>query len=130
MLIKDPTERRRTLIINTTLIIIFILMIISSYWYSGIDFAKATSVGCFIVAINFFVSQRLIARLITEKTLQISLLFAYIFKLTISALILFFAVTRLKLDPLGLMIGLSSILLAVVISAMFKSSPPIEDESS
>lgn len=130
MIIKDPIERKKTFVINTTLIIVFILMIVGSYWFAGVDFAKATLVGCLVVAINFFVSQRLIAKLIFEKSLQLNLLVAYIFKLTISALILFFAVTRFKVDPLGLMIGLSSILVATVISTIVGSPSKPENEES
>ncbi len=83
-------------------------------------------IGCGVVAINFFISQRLIGKLILEKKLQINLLLSYFFKLTLSIVILFLAVTRLKVDLIGLMLGLSSIFLAVVLSTLLKRDPPEE----
>ncbi|MCP4752173.1 MAG: hypothetical protein GY866_14850 [Proteobacteria bacterium] len=128
MSIKDPIERKRIFVLNVTLLAIFAALVLGGYWFQGLDFAKATLIGCIVVAINFFVSQRLISRLILEKTININLLVVYVFKLGISIAILFVAVTRLQMDPVGLMLGLSSIVFATVISTLLKRDPVEEDD--
>ena len=128
MTIKDPIERRRVFVLNITLLVIFGVLILGGYWFSGLDFAKATLIGCTVVAINFFISQRLIARLIVEKKLQVNLLITYIFKLGVSILILYYAVTSLRVDSVGLMLGLSSILFATVISTLLRKTREQPDE--
>lgn len=128
MNIKDPTERNNVFVINVTLLAVFAILTLGSYWFKDLDFAKATLIGCVVVAINFFISQRLIGKLIFEKKLQASLLIAYIFKLGVSAVILFVAVTKLQVDVVGLMLGLSSILISTVISTIVRKPPEITDE--
>jgi hypothetical protein len=126
MKIKDPIEKTRVLKLNLSLLFVFAALCGGGYAVMGVDFAKGTLIGCVVVAINFFISQRLIGKLILEKKLQINLLLSYFFKLALSIVILFLAVTRLKVDLIGLMLGLSSIFLAVVLSTMIKRDPPEE----
>lgn len=120
MKIKDPIEKTRVLRLNISLWVVFVVLVGGSYAFEGVDFAKGTLIGCVVVAINFFISQRLIGKLIIQKKLQVNLLLSYLFKLTLSIVILFLAVTRLKVDLIGLMLGLSSIFIAVVLSTIFK----------
>jgi len=131
MSIKDPIERKRVFVLNITLLVIFGVLILGGYWFRGLDFAKATLIGCTVVAINFFISQRLIARLIVEKKLRVNLLITYFFKLGVSILILYYAVSTLHVDSVGLMLGLSSILLATVFSTLLRRTrqPPDELEN-
>jgi len=128
MNIKDPTERNKVFVINATLLSVFAILTLGSYWLIGLDFAKATLIGCVVVAINFFISQRLIGKLIFEKKLQASLLIAYVFKLGVSGAILFVAVTKLQVDVVGLALGLSSILVSTVISTIVRKTPEITDD--
>ncbi len=124
MKIKDPIEKTRVLKLNLSLLFIFVVLIGGGYAAVGVDFAKGTLIGCVVVAINFFISQRLIGKLILEKKLQVNLLLSYFFKLALSIIILFLAVTRLKTDLIGLMLGLSSIFFAVVLSTILKRDTP------
>jgi hypothetical protein len=124
MTLKDPTEKRRVFIFNLALLAVFALLTVGGWWLGGVDFAKATLVGCIVVAINFFVSQRLVTQFIAERTARLNLLIVYLFKLAVSVLILFVAVTRLQLDPVGLMLGLSSIIVATVISTLLRGKTP------
>ncbi|MFH2129825.1 MAG: ATP synthase subunit I [bacterium] len=127
MTIKDPIEKKKIVRLNLTLLLIFAGLIGGGYAFKGVDFAKGTLVGCIVVAINFFISQRLLGQLILEKKLQVRLLLSYLFKLTLSIVILFLAVTRLKVDLIGLMLGLSSIFFSVVLSTLFKGTPEKTD---
>lgn len=120
MTIKDPTERKKLFKLNASLLLIFVVLIGGGYLAQGLDFAKATLVGCIVVAINFFLSQRLLGRLLFEKKLRVVLVLSYLFKFALSMAILFFAVTRWNMDLIGLMLGLSSIFLSVVFTTFLK----------
>ena len=128
MKIKDPIEKKRLMVLNASLLIVFIGFVGGSYLLSGVDLAKGTLVGCVVVAINFFLSQRLVGQLILEGSVKPLLLIAYTFKLGFSILILFVAVVKWQLDVRGLMLGLSSFLFSVVISAFLRKPATPEDE--
>lgn len=127
MAIKDPIERKRLLKLNLSLLIIFAVLVGGGYAFQGLDFAKATLVGCIVVAINFFLSQRLLGQLLLEKKMRGVLVLSYIFKFALSMVILFLAVTRWDMDLIGLMLGLSSIFLSVVISPLLRGVQPEEE---
>ncbi len=127
MTIKNPIERKRLFRLNLSLLLIFAVLVGGGYLAQGLDFAKAILVGCIVVAINFFLSQRLIGQLMVEKKMRAALLLSYLFKFALSVTILFFAVTRWNMDLIGLMLGLSSIFLSVVLSTFFRGSPEESD---
>jgi len=120
MAIKDPIEQRRLFKLNVSLLLVFAVLVGGGYAVEGLDFAKATLLGCIVVAINFFLSQRLLDRLFFEKKLRVSLVLSYLFKFALSVAVLFFAVTRWNMNVIGLMLGLSSIFLSVVLTTFFK----------
>lgn len=128
MKIKDPIERKRVLVLNLSLVLIFVAFVLGGYWFGGLDFAKGTLVGCLVVAINFFVSQRLVGNLILEGSLKPNLLVAYLLKLAVSVLILFIAVVKWQMDVVGLMLGLSSILFSSLVSTLVRKTPETRDE--
>ena len=125
---KDPIERRRLFRLNLSLMLVFAALVAGGYAAQGLDFAKATLVGCLVVAINFFLSQRLIGQLMVEKKMRAALLLSYLFKFALSVVILFFAVTRWNMDLIGLMLGLSSIFLSVVLSTFFRGTSEESDD--
>ena len=107
-------------VLNLTLLGTLSLLPVGGYLAIGLDFAKATLVGCLVVAINFFVSQRLLGRLMREKKVPIALSILYLGKLGISAVIVYYAVVAYRMDPWGLMLGLSSIFLAILLSSLMR----------
>lgn len=121
MKLNDPNERKHVILLNLSLLAVFAIMPIGGYLIKGLDFAKATLLGCLVVAVNFFVSQRILGRVIQEKKLPAALLISYLGKLGISAIIIYYAIKN-QMDPWGLMIGLSSIFLAIMISSLMRGS--------
>jgi ATP synthase I subunit len=128
MKIKDPIERKRVFVLNLSLVVIFVIFVAGGYWFGGLDFAKGTLIGCVVVAINFFVSQRLVGNLILEGTLKPGLLIAYFFKLAASVLILFIAVIKIQVSVVGLMLGLSSVLFSSLVSTFVRKTSENKDE--
>jgi len=125
---NDPVERRRILRLNTVLICIFIILPLGSFFFVGLDFAKATLIGCSVVAINFFVSQFLMAKIILENEAPFQLLIWYFIKFALSIGILYVAVLQWKVEMVGLMIGLSSVFVSTMISSLLRGEPAQADE--
>lgn len=123
---KDPIERKRVITLNLTLVSMFIILPLGAFFLMGLDFTKATLLGCLVVAINFFVSQRLIARVIVEKRIPIVSLLLYMLKLGISGLIIYLAI-KYKYDPWGLMLGLTSIFFATMIASLMRGQSSVAD---
>lgn len=128
MEIKDPIEKKRVYTLNLLVVLVFLVFIAGSYWFAGVDFAKGTLLGCLLIAINFFLSQRLVGQLLIDKKLRPVLLVAYLFKFGISGLILFFAIVRWQISIPGIMLGLSSILIASILSVFFRKPAVTGDE--
>ncbi len=127
--LSDPIERKRILYLNVVILIVFFIFPVGAYFYSGLDFAKATLIGCGVVAFNFFLSQFLIAKIVLEKQAVFRLIVWYLIKFSVSVAILFAAVVKWKVDTIGLMIGLSSVVVSTVISALLRGDTPSEKVS-
>lgn len=116
----DELEKKRVQIINYTTFGVFAVMVAGGFFLGGLDFGKGVLLGCVLVAINFFSTQKLIQKLLLEKAAQPWMILAYILKFGLSIGILFLAVTRLDVHVVGLMVGLSSIIIATVISTILR----------
>lgn len=127
MKIKDPHERRKVFAMNASLLAVFAVFIGGGYLYGGVDFAKGTLIGCLVVAINFFISQRLVGKLILEKSIKPNLLIAYFVKLALSVLILFVAVVKYQVHLVGLMLGLSSVIFSSVFTTLVRKNTEQEE---
>jgi len=117
-MIKDPIEARRLWKLNLTLIAIFIILPILGFFWGGLDFAKATLVGCAVVAISFYMSQRMLRKVMSGHKAGMSVFISYIAKIAIIVTILFVAVQKYKMDVVGLLFGLSAIFFTTLVSAM------------
>jgi hypothetical protein len=84
--------------------------------------------GCVVVAINFFVSQRLVELLVLEKSLKPGVIIAYLLKFGLSGLLIFVAVVKWGLNIPGIMLGLSSVLLASVATVFVRKPAGSADE--
>lgn len=116
---KDPIEARKLLKLNLTLITIFLVLPVLGFFWEGLDFAKATLVGCAVVAVSFFMSQRMMSRVLSDKKAGMNVFVAYIAKVAIIVTILFVAVQKYKMDVLGLLFGLSAIFFTTLLSTMW-----------
>lgn len=116
----DELEKKRVQIINYSFFGVFAVLTAGGFLIGGLDFAVGVLLGCLLVAINFFSTQKLAKKLLLEKAAQPWMILAYILKFGISIGLLFLAVTRLEIHVVGLMVGLSSIIIATVISTILR----------
>ena len=126
MKIKDPLEQKRLTVINLTVLCVFAAISLGGYLWMGLDFAKATLLGCAVVAVNFFVSQRLLGKVLLDKKVPPGMLLLYLGKLGIPGLVIYLAVSS-GMDPWGLMLGLSSVVIASLVSSLLRGSSQAEE---
>ena len=115
---ESPSDQVRTLyIILLTVSGILILL-------AGIlklDYLLGVFLGCSVVGLNFHWTVVFVRNLIHDKKVQPLNLIFYLTRFAISALVLFGAINYFEIPPLGLIIGLSNILLAVVAYSVINS---------
>ncbi|MDH5560085.1 MAG: ATP synthase subunit I [Deltaproteobacteria bacterium] len=118
--LKDPVEKKKLTHINATIILILFVFPLAGYFYDGVDFAKATLLGCLIVTVNFFISEFVVAKIIVENKAGLGLLVIYLIKISLTVLVLYLALKIWKLDVIGLVLGLTSVVLSTLVSSVIK----------
>ena len=89
-----------------------------------LDFLTATLLGCAIVGLNFYWTRRVVLGVFLKENAKRRMLLIYVIKFGISAVILFMAVVRFQLPALGLLLGLSNIVIAVIIYSILNVFRP------
>ena len=115
---ESPSDQVRTLytiLLTVSGILILLAGILK------LDYLLGVFLGCTVVGLNFHWTVVFVRNLIHDKKVQPLNLIFYLTKFAISALVLFGALDNLVIPPLGLIIGLSNILLAVVAYSVFNS---------
>ena len=94
-----------------------------SWLIDGVDFAFAALVGCLIVDVNFLWTRSVVRKAFLEANPRLWLGVSYSFRLGLTTLVLFIAIREIGLDPLGIAVGVSALVLASllygILSALF-----------
>ena len=115
---ESPSDQIRTLytiLLTVSGILILLAGILK------LDYLLGVFLGCSVVGLNFHWTVVFVRNLIHDKKVQPLNLIFYLTKFAISALVLFGAINYFEIPPLGLIIGLSNILLAVVAYSVINS---------
>ena len=115
---ESPSDQVRTLytiLLTVSGILILLAGILK------LDYLLGVFLGCSVVGLNFHWTVVFVRNLIHDKKVQPLNLIFYLTKFAISALVLFGALNNFDIPPLGLIIGLSNILLAVVAYSVINS---------
>ena len=115
---ESPSDQVRTLytiLLTVSGILILLAGILK------LDYLLGVFLGCSVVGLNFHWTVVFVRNLIHDKKVQPLNLIFYLTKFAISALVLFGAINYFEIPPLGLIIGLSNILLAVVAYSVINS---------
>ena len=123
---ESPSDQVRTLytiLLTVSGILILLAGILK------LDYLLGVFLGCSVVGLNFHWTVVFVRNLIHDKKVQPLNLIFYLTKFAISALVLFGAINYFEIPPLGLIIGLSNILLAVVAYSVINSMKraPVQD---
>ena len=110
---RKATEFRNLLILASVVLAIVSLLF-------GLDFLLGSLLGSAIVGLNFHWTVRFVLNMLEERKLRPLYLLVYGAKFIISMMVLYVAIVQLDIHAVGIMLGLSNILLAATAYALIQ----------
>ena len=89
-----------------------------------LDLMPAVMLGCAVIGFNYYWNVKFVQKLLLERKLFALDLLFILSKFAISVIVLFGALTYLKLPPIGLLIGLSNVVLAAIMYSFVRVINP------
>ena len=110
---RKATEFRNLLILASVILAIISLLF-------GLDFLLGSLLGSAIVGLNFHWTVRFVLNMLEERKLRPLYLLIYGAKFIVSMMVLYVAIVQLDIHAVGIMLGLSNILLAATAYALIQ----------
>ena len=110
---RKATEFRNLLILASVVLVIVSLLF-------GLDFLLGSLLGSAIVGLNFHWTVRFVLNMLEERKLRPLYLLIYGAKFIVSMMVLYVAIVQLDISAVGIMLGLSNILLAATAYALIQ----------
>ena len=110
---RKATEFRNLLILASVVLAIVSLLF-------GLDFLLGSLLGSAIVGLNFHWTVRFVLNMLEERKLRPLYLLIYGTKFIVSMMVLYVAIVQLDISAVGIMLGLSNILLAATAYALIQ----------
>ena len=110
---RKSTEFRNLLILASVVLAIVSLLF-------GLDFLLGSLLGSAIVGLNFHWTVRFVLNMLEERKLRPLYLLIYGAKFIVSMMVLYVAIVQLDINAVGIMLGLSNILLAATAYALIQ----------
>ena len=110
---RKATEFRNLLILASVVLAIVSLLF-------GLDFLLGSLLGSAIVGLNFHWTVRFVLNILEERKLRPLYLLIYGAKFIVSMMVLYVAIVQLDISAVGIMLGLSNILLAATAYALIQ----------
>ena len=89
-----------------------------------LDLVPSVLLGCSVIGFNYFLTIKLVRKLLLYQKLQALDIIFLLTKFGISVIVLFGALIILELPPNGLLIGISNVALATIIFTLFRVISP------
>ena len=110
---------RRAIEFRNLLILASVVLAIVSLLF-GLDFLLGSLLGSAIVGLNFHWTVRFALNMLEERKLRPLYLLIYGAKFIVSMMVLYVAIVQLDISAVGIMLGLSNILLAATAYALIQ----------
>ena len=110
---RKAAEFRNLLILASVVLAIVSLLF-------GLDFLLGSLLGSAIVGLNFHWTVRFVLNMLEERKLRPLYLLIYGAKFIVSMMVLYVAIVQLDINAVGIMLGLSNILLAATAYALIQ----------
>ena len=110
---RKATEFRNLLILASVVLAIVSLLF-------SLDFLLGSLLGSAIVGLNFHWTVRFVLNMLEERKLRPLYLLIYGAKFIVSMMVLYVAIVQLDISAVGIMLGLSNILLAATAYALIQ----------
>jgi len=85
------------------------VLVVGGLIWQGIDFALGVLLGCGIVGLNFWWTRRVIAKALRGDHAKARLWISFLAKFGFTVVILFVAILHLNINPVGILVGVSSL---------------------
>ena len=92
----------------------------AAHAWRGVDFARGVLIGSAVVSLNFIWTGRVVAGILAARKAGAAVLLTLGAKLGLSALVLYLALIELRVDPIGVLAGLTAALAACVAAAVLR----------
>lgn len=86
--------------------------------WGGIDFLVGVALGCLVVGLNYAWTRHVVRRALLEGALKLRVGLAYTLKFGLTAVALYAAIVEFGVDPLAILIGVSSLVVASLVAAL------------
>ena len=103
------------------LLLVSAALVAGAYMLRGIDFSLGVLLGSGIVCLNYLWSVRVFSRMLGEDHPKARLRIVWVFKLGVTALVLYVALVRLGMQPVGIAVGVSAVVIAGLLFAVTRS---------
>ena len=123
-LLKEKSNPRQQAAFFQNLLLIVSIFLVLGTAILHLDLVPSVLLGCSIIGCNYFLTRKLVRKLLLDQKLQSLDIVFIITKFGISVIVLFGALYVFELSPSGLLIGISNVALATVIFAFFKVISP------
>ncbi len=116
----DPVAAARNSLLGfgRVLLAVSLLLVGGAYLWRGIDFSLGVLLGTTVVGLNFFWTGRVVRGALLHDRPRAHLAVIYSLKFGLTAVILFVAILQFGIDPLGILVGVSALVLAVSVVAV------------
>jgi hypothetical protein len=85
----------------------------------GIDFSVGVALGCLLVGLNYLWTRSVVRRVIQGDSSKARVVLTYMVKFGLTVLILFLAILQFGVDPLAILVGVTSLFVAVMVAFAF-----------
>ena len=121
----SPSVRRRALTLLFSLLgVVTVALSVGARIWADLDTAKAVLLGCAIVAFNLLGTAHFVGAVLAERRFKGRMFASLTVKLGLTLVVLYLAVSRWAMNPVGIVIGLSSMLIVSLLYAMLRPVEP------
>ncbi|HKI97187.1 MAG TPA: ATP synthase subunit I [bacterium] len=93
-------------------------LLIAGFWWRGLDFDVGVLLGFLIVLLNFYWTKRTVKSVLFGSQTRSLLMLSFLAKVAVTAAVLLYAILGLGVDAVGVLVGLSAIIIASVVFAL------------
>lgn len=117
---NGSVERKKVQIIYRILVLVLTVLVGGTSLIMGEEAGKGALIGCCVVAVNYFISQEFLKKMMFSGHLPTYSIIFYVAKLAGSVAIIYLSI-KIGVNLIGLMIGLSAFWITSILSIFVKS---------
>ena len=91
---------------------------VAAYLWRGVDFAEGVLLGCALVGLNLYWMARSVSAAMQAQAPRVRVAVSYALRFGLSVLVLYAAIVELGMHPMGIVVGVTSLLIASVAYAL------------